>query len=135
MIVKLTKAFYGCIESAKLWYNHIKSHLESDGYVQNPIDICDFNKTVDRVQCTICIHVDDLLITCVDESIMEATLKEILRVYKQVFFVTDRVKAGEIRVEYIHTDEMIADILTKPLQGEKFRNLRAALLNWDKSSP
>lgn len=40
------------------------------------------------------------------------------------FFVSDRSKSGEIRVEYMPTDSMIADILAEPLQGEKFRHLR-----------
>jgi hypothetical protein len=47
------------------------------------------------------------------------------------FFVSDRVKSGEIKVEYMRTGEMLADILTKPLQGELFRKLRARLLNWE----
>jgi hypothetical protein len=47
------------------------------------------------------------------------------------FFISDRMKAGEIKVEYLNTADMIADILTKPLQGALFRRLRSLLLNWD----
>lgn len=46
------------------------------------------------------------------------------------FFIKDRVDAGELTIQYKPTADMIADILTKPLQGELFRRLRAALLNW-----
>jgi hypothetical protein len=46
------------------------------------------------------------------------------------FFVKDRIDSGEIKLEYKPTKMMIADILTKPLQGEHFRRLRAELLNW-----
>ena len=46
------------------------------------------------------------------------------------FFIKDRADAGEIQVTYKPTKEMIADILTKPLQGSLFRHLRALLLNW-----
>ena len=46
------------------------------------------------------------------------------------FFIKDRVDSGEIKIEYKPTEEMIADILTKPLQRELFRHLRALLLNW-----
>ena len=35
------------------------------------------------------------------------------------FFVADRIKAGELRVEYCSTDEMVADFFTKTLQGTK----------------
>ena len=45
------------------------------------------------------------------------------------FFVKDRVDAGEVRVEYLPTKAMIADVLTKPLQGALFKELRDKLLN------
>ena len=46
------------------------------------------------------------------------------------FFISDRIKSKEITVEYMPTGDMIADILTKPLQGALFRKLRDKLLNW-----
>jgi len=49
-------------------------------------------------------------------------------------FVTsrkERVDNGDIKIVYTPTDDMIADILTKPLQGNKFRILRQLLLNWN----
>jgi hypothetical protein len=51
-------------------------------------------------------------------------------VHVRYFWMKDRIDSGEINVEYMPTDEMIADMLTKPLQGEKFRMLRAKLMNW-----
>jgi hypothetical protein len=43
------------------------------GYERNPHDICVFNKTGKRgLQCTATVHVDDLLITSVDESMIES---------------------------------------------------------------
>ena len=77
--VKLKKALYGCIQSAKLWYDKLCSVLEADGYEKNAYDQCLFNKTVNGVQSTIAFHVDDLLITCKDTSMvddLEAMLKE-----------------------------------------------------------
>ena len=44
------------------------------------------------------------------------------------FHIKDRIAAGELRLEYLSTEQMIADILTKPLQGQLFRNLRLLLL-------
>ena len=46
------------------------------------------------------------------------------------FFIHDRMESGEIDIEYKPTKQMIADILTKPLQGELFIHLRDELLNW-----
>jgi Reverse transcriptase (RNA-dependent DNA polymerase) len=45
------------------------------------------------------------------------------------FFLTDRIRAGEIEVAYMPTGDMVADILTKPLQGALFKKLRAQLMN------
>ena len=45
------------------------------------------------------------------------------------FFITDRINAKEVRVEYCPTDMMIADYFTKALQGKQFRLLRDHILN------
>ena len=45
------------------------------------------------------------------------------------FFAHDRAKKGEITIKHMPTDDMLADFLTKPLQGEKFRMMRSKLLN------
>ena len=44
------------------------------------------------------------------------------------YFVKDRMDHGEIAVSSIGTNDMVADILTKPLQGAKFKELRAKLM-------
>ena len=36
MVVKLNNALYGCIESAKLWYQQLKGTLEGLGFIPNP---------------------------------------------------------------------------------------------------
>jgi len=45
------------------------------------------------------------------------------------FFVQDRVAAGEMRIAYCPTEEMVADYFTKPLQGSQFRKLSAYIMN------
>ena len=44
------------------------------------------------------------------------------------FFVTDHVEKGNVSIEYCPTDDMIADFMTKPLQGQKFRDFRSDIL-------
>ena len=44
------------------------------------------------------------------------------------YFVNDRVKNGDVRVEYLRTEEMIADMLTKPIQGQILKFLRDKLM-------
>jgi hypothetical protein len=45
------------------------------------------------------------------------------------FWLKERADLKDILVEYMPTEEMIADILTKPLQGDLFIRLRKALMN------
>ena len=61
----------------------------------------------------------------------QSTAERTRHIAIRFFFVKDRVDAGEIVIEYLPTEEMVADILTKPLQGDLFRRLRRLLLNWD----
>lgn len=51
------------------------------------------------------------------------------------FFVTDRVKNGEVRIAYCPTGEMVADFFTKPLQGSLFCRLRGLILNESGDGP
>jgi hypothetical protein len=82
MIVRLNKALYGCIESAKLWYEDLLSTLTDLGFVRNPIDLCIFNKGSGSEQCTICLHVDDLKITCCNAGTIEHLLDGLTTKYK-----------------------------------------------------
>ncbi len=45
------------------------------------------------------------------------------------FFVRHFHNSGEIDLQYCPTEQMWADVLTKPLQGSKFRLMRAFLMN------
>jgi hypothetical protein len=45
------------------------------------------------------------------------------------FWVADRVASKELRLEYLRTEDMLADILSKPLVGAKFAQMRDELLN------
>ena len=44
------------------------------------------------------------------------------------FFIKERIDDGEIAIKYLPTELMVADILTKPLQGEQFVKLRDELM-------
>jgi hypothetical protein len=45
------------------------------------------------------------------------------------FLIKDYYDSGEIDLRYCPTDVMWADVLTKPLQGQKFRDMQAFLQN------
>ena len=48
------------------------------------------------------------------------------------FFVTDQVEKGNVMIEYCGTENMVADFMTKPLQGEKFKEFRKKILGEQK---
>ena len=64
--VKLEKALYGCVQSARLWYNHFSTFLKRIGFAPNPYDQCVFNRVHNGKQLTLAMHVDDGLATCED---------------------------------------------------------------------
>ena len=53
------------------------------------------------------------------------------------FFITDRITKGEVPVEWCPTKQMVADFMTKPLQGtifKKFRDLIMGSLSMDEAA-
>ena len=45
------------------------------------------------------------------------------------FFITDQLSKKEVELKYCPTDQMIADHMTKALQGKLFRKFRKEILN------
>jgi hypothetical protein len=81
MLVKLDKALYGLVESAKLFYLDLTAKLTSMGFTVNPNDLCVFNRMVDGVQQTVCFHVDDLMVTCVNSAANDRFYEELNAFY------------------------------------------------------
>ena len=84
MYVQLLKPLYGLIEAAQLWYTNITTTLKDIGFVQNSYDKCVWNRMYKGDQQTVCIHVDDLKITCRNEEANQDVVRELRRVYKDV---------------------------------------------------
>jgi hypothetical protein len=84
VIVKLKKALYGCIESAKLWYDHISNTLIKDGFEANEYDICVFNKMVNGKQITLCIYVDDIMISSEDDYAIMSVIELLKNTYNTI---------------------------------------------------
>jgi hypothetical protein len=62
LLLRLLRALYGCIESARLWYQELAKALEEEGFKANDVEPCVFNKTINGLQITVVVYVDDLLI-------------------------------------------------------------------------
>ena len=81
---RLLKALYGCVQSARLFYEHLRKSLLDLGFAANPYDPCVFNATMHGVQVTATIHVDDLKISSVDPRGVDDTIAGLERVYKKL---------------------------------------------------
>ena len=46
------------------------------------------------------------------------------------FWLAERVQNGEVKIEHLGTEEMFANILTKPVHGAQFQKERRGLTNW-----
>lgn len=84
IIVKLVRALYGCVQSARLWYIKLRDALSSLGFEANVYDLCTFNKTIDGKQLSIAFHVDDLFITCVSEASIDNVISDLERLFAGV---------------------------------------------------
>ena len=63
LYVRLSKALYGLLQSALLFYQKLRGELEDYGFEVNPYDPCVANKVVNGSQMTVTWHVDDLKVS------------------------------------------------------------------------
>lgn len=92
IVVRLKKALYGCVESAKLWYDHLSSGLKEIGYCVNKLDACVLNKKGKKGnQCTVCIYVDDLMISCQDQEDIDEVIQHLKDRYKTIKIKDEKV--------------------------------------------
>ena len=59
----LGKVLYGCLKSARLFWEHLRKVLTRLGFTLNQYDSCVANKNFEGDQCTITWYVDDLKIS------------------------------------------------------------------------
>jgi hypothetical protein len=96
LIVQLDKALYGCVESAKMWYEHLTASLVADGFKPNIYDPCILNKTGGSGnQITALLHVDDLLITSVSQTDIDTFHSYLRSVYPEI-----KVNSG-LKIDYL----------------------------------
>jgi hypothetical protein len=72
--VILTKALYGTLQAALLFWQNLSTQLKEWGFEINPYDFCVANKIINGKQCTIVWHVDDLKISHVDVKAVSTIL-------------------------------------------------------------
>jgi Reverse transcriptase (RNA-dependent DNA polymerase) len=81
--VLLKRALYGCVESAGLWHANLCVTVGELGYIKNEVDGCVFNRVDhDGVQCTACVHVDDLFITSKSDQMISELCEGLRKVWR-----------------------------------------------------
>ena len=68
---RLKKALYGLPIASKLWYEHVRSTIETAGWERSTFDPCLFYiKTEEALEGVIIIHVDDFLVAGNEQTIL-----------------------------------------------------------------
>ena len=81
LYVKLSKAIYGLLRSALLFYRKLRGELEEYGFEVNPYDPCVANKMVAGKQMTVVWHVDDLKVSHADKKEVTKFVAHLVGIY------------------------------------------------------
>ena len=85
LLLKLQRALYGCVESARLWYETLSEKLVGLGFTMNPYDACVYNRTESNgSQTSLVIHVDDMFVSACDEYTIDSLVKELDTLFDSV---------------------------------------------------
>jgi hypothetical protein len=132
LYVHITKAIYGLLESAMLFYKKFSQDLIGYKFEINPYDPCVANKIVDGTQMTVSWHVDDVKVSHINSMHVDHFLEWIKKTYGTIGEVkTNRGKIHEylgMKLDYStkgqvsidmtkYVDKMIDNMPTKDLEG------------------
>ena len=86
MVFKVDRAIYGCIQSARLWYEHLRSVLEALHFKTNELDPCVFTRITgdSETRLSVAVYVDDLLICCKDKKQIEQFVSELKQEFGEI---------------------------------------------------
>ena len=81
LVGKIAKAIYGTLLGAILFYKKVRGVLMDMGFSTNKFDACTFNKIINRYQCTIQVHVDDLNLSYVEQDELNKIIDQLNEVF------------------------------------------------------
>jgi len=88
--VQLTKAMYGTIRAARLWWENLSCKLLDMRFEFNPYDLCVTNREINGKQCTLVWHVDDLKVSHVDPELVIGVLEKLSDKYGEIAITRGR---------------------------------------------
>jgi hypothetical protein len=124
--LKLERALYGTIEAAKIWYDTLSTYLMKCGFKANPCDDCVFNMKKRGVQVTIVMHVDDLMVSSVNNENVKDVINDLEKEYNKVNvqrgkrfdylgMIFEYYKEGYVTISmYDLVDEVVKDLNLQP---------------------
>ena len=81
-VCKLDKAIYGLKQASKAWNDSFSNFLISLGFTQSDHDSCFFVKNSGNQTCYIALYVDDLLIACNSDDLLNHVKSKLCEKYK-----------------------------------------------------
>ena len=81
LVGKVTKAIYGTLKGAVLFYNKLKVVLIDMDFETNDYDECFFNKMINRKQCTIQFHVDNLKLSHLQQQELDKIVDHLNNIF------------------------------------------------------
>jgi hypothetical protein len=81
LYVHITKAIYGLLVSAMLFYKKLTTDLQGYKFEINPYDPCVANKMVNGTQMTVSWHVDDLKVSHASPKVIDDFLQWVTKTY------------------------------------------------------
>ena len=79
---------YGCLKSARIFWEHLGSFLYKLGFNQNQYDLCVVNQEIDGSTRTITWHVDDLKISHRSEAVVNDIIEALEKEYSKMTVTT-----------------------------------------------
>lgn len=120
--IRLAKALYGTLQAILLFWKDLTAKLLEWGFTINPYDTCVGNKDIDRYQCAVLWHVDDLKISHRDPAVVDGIVELLSerhgkhapltvtrgKVHEYLGMTIDFSTEGKV---IIRMDDYVADIL------------------------
>ena len=75
------------------------------------------------------LYKDNKSVILLEKNGKKSSSKRTKHIAIRYYFITDRFKAGKLDIKYCPTGDMVADYLTKPLQGKKFYQFSKEIMN------
>jgi hypothetical protein len=133
LYTEASKAIYGMVDSAFLFWLYLSSHLAEHGFVMNPYDVCCMNKVIDGKQCTIVWHVDDLKVSHMDAEVVSDVIEMVRKefgnhkpltvqrglLHDYLGMTIDLSVKGKVMITMIDFIEKMLEEIPEDMDGEK----------------